>query len=95
MKKTVQENKPGIDKWFNSDVQFNNIYPSTIQLLASKHWTPLAVARKAANFLAAEKNVRILDIGSGVGKFCLAAAYHKPDAYYFGVEQRKSLINHA
>ena len=95
MKKTVQESKPGIDKWFNSDVQFNNIYPSTIQLLASKHWTPLAVARKAANFLAAEKNVRILDIGSGVGKFCLAAAYHKPDAFYFGVEQRKSLINHA
>ena len=92
---SLLENKPHIDKWFNSDIQFNQIYPPSIQLLSGKHWTPLSVARKAANFLAAEKNVRILDIGSGVGKFCLAAAYHKPNAFYFGVEQRKSLINYA
>ena len=51
--------------------------------------------RKAANFLAAENNVRILDIGSGVGKFCLAASYYKPNAFYYGVEQRKSLVSHA
>jgi len=32
-----------------------------------------------------------LDIGSGVGKFCLAGAYYKPSASFFGVEQRKDL----
>jgi len=83
------------EKWFSSDEQFNQLYPLSIQTLARRHWTPLSVARKAANFLAAENNVRILDIGSGVGKFCLGAAYYKPKAFYYGVEQRKSLISHA
>jgi len=81
--------------WFGSDTQFNQLYPSSIQLLAQRHWTPLLIARKAANFLAAENNVRILDIGSGVGKFCLAAAHYKPKALYYGIEQRKKLVTHA
>jgi SAM-dependent methyltransferase len=80
------------EKWIGSDERFNQLYPFQIQTLANRHWTPLMVARKAATFLAAENNVRILDIGSGVGKFCLAAAYCKPHAFYYGVEQRKSLV---
>lgn len=80
------------EKWNGSDDRFNQLYPFYIQVLARKHWTPLTVARKAANFLAAENSVRILDIGSGAGKFCLAAAHAKPKAFYYGVEQRKSLI---
>jgi len=78
--------------WFSSDDQLNEIYPLSIQSKADQHWTPLNVARKASSFLAAEDNVRILDIGSGVGKFCLAAAFYKPKAFYYGVEQRESLI---
>ena len=89
------EKRKFAEKRFNSDEQFDQLYPFSIQVLARKHWTPLSVARKAANFLASENNARILDIGSGVGKFCLAAAYYKPKAFYYGVEQRKSLINHA
>lgn len=83
------------EKWFSSDINFNQLYPLDVQMLDKRHWTPLAVARKAADFLAAESKVSILDIGSGAGKFCLGAAYYKPDAYYFGVEQRKSLIQYA
>ena len=78
--------------WFRSDADFNRLYPVPIQELAQEHWTTLAVARSAADFLAAEPGMRILDIGSGVGKFCLSAAHHKPNAFYFGVEQRKSLV---
>lgn len=81
-----------VEKWFSSDEQFNQLYPLSMQALARRHWTPLGVARKVAGFLAAENNVRILDIGSGIGKFCLSAAYYKPKAFYYGVEQRKSLI---
>jgi SAM-dependent methyltransferase len=66
-----------------------------MQVLAKRHWTPLGVVRMAANFLAAQNNVKILDIGSGIGKFCLGAAYYKPKAFYYGVEQRKDLISHA
>ena len=82
-------------RWFGSDAQFNQLYPAAMQLLAKRHWTPLVVARKAANFLAAESDAKILDIGSGVGKFCLAAAHYKPKAFYYGIEQRKNLIHDA
>jgi len=84
-----------MENLFVSDMDFNQVYPLGIRVLARRHWTPLIVAKKAADFLAAQNDVRILDIGSGVGKFCLAAASHRPDASYYGVEQRKSLISHA
>jgi SAM-dependent methyltransferase len=83
------------EKWFSSDEEFNQLYPLSIQMLARRHWTPLGIASKVADFLAAENNVSILDIGSGVGKFCLSAAYFKPKAFYYGIEQRKNLISHA
>ncbi len=91
----LSEKKIETENWFRSDDQFNQLYPHSIQLLAQRHWTPLVVAKKAATFLAAEKNVKILDIGSGVGKFCLAAANFKPKASYYGIEQRKRLVNHS
>jgi hypothetical protein len=78
--------------WFSSDAEFNSLYPPSIQALAKRHWTPLDVTKKAARFLAGEGNEIILDIGSGVGKFCLAAAHQTPRAFFYGVEQRKSLI---
>ena len=82
-------------KWFTSDGLFNRLYPSSVQAMAPWHWTPLNVAGKVADFLAAENNVRILDIGSGVGKFCLSAAFYKPKSFYYGIEPRENLISHA
>ena len=84
-----------LDHWFSSDAQFHKLYPDSIQLLSRNHWTALSVARKAANFLAVQTGARILDIGSGIGKFCLAAAYYRPGALYFGVEQRKDLVEYS
>ncbi len=84
-----------VANWLNTDRDFNQLYPVRKRILADRHWTPVDIAKKAADFLAAENNVRILDIGSGVGKFCLTAAFHKPKAFFCGVEQRASLINAA
>ena len=103
MQSSIKEQEKGMsvdkridaDRWYSSDEQFNELYPISIQELSKRHWTPLAVARKAANFLTVQDNVRILDIGSGVGKFCLGAAFYKPKGFYYGVEQRKYLIEHA
>jgi SAM-dependent methyltransferase len=80
------------DKWFSSDENFDQLYSSSVRELSRKHWTPLAVALKAANFLAVENNVKVLDIGSGTGKFCLCAAHYKPRAFFTGIEQRKDLV---
>lgn len=77
---------------FSDDAEFNRIYPERFQLKSKKHWTPLLIAQKAAEFLA-EPNARVLDIGSGIGKFCLTAAYHYPQTFFYGVEQRKELVN--
>ncbi|TMI68400.1 MAG: methyltransferase domain-containing protein [Bacteroidetes bacterium] len=84
-----------IENPFVSDAQFDGLFPYSIQHLTKQHWTPLYVARKAAGFLATEKGARVLDIGSGVGKFCLAAASMLPDAFFYGVEQRSRLVYYA
>ncbi|SRR5260221_10966181 len=79
---------------FSNDAAFDWMYPEHFQLLSLKHWTPLAIARKAAEFLA-EPGARVLDIGSGIGKFCLAACYEFPETYFYGVEQRHELVYYA
>lgn len=91
----VRMGREAAGNWFISDDQFNKIYVPEIQQLAKRHWTPLGVAALASRFLATEKGVRVLDIGSGVGKFCLAAGYYHPNARFYGVEQRGDLIEHA
>lgn len=84
---------PGnLNQLFHSDQAFDQLYPNYIQNKASKHWSPIEVAKYAAEFLAAQKDVHILDIGCGVGKFCLTAAYAKPHAMFYGVEQREQLV---
>lgn len=82
-------------RWFTTDLQTDALYPEPIQLLAGRHWTPLNITQMVVEFLATHPGVKVLDIGSGVGKFCLAGAYYKPYASFFGVEQRKRLVVHA
>lgn len=79
------------EKYFESDEMFNSLYPETVAALSRKHWTPLLVAKKASDFLA-QKGANILDVGSGSGKFCLAAAYHHPEVKFTGIEQREHLV---
>lgn len=81
--------------WFSSDLQFHKLYAESLLAQASMHWTPLHITKKAADFLAAEKDKKILDIGSGAGKFCLAAAHYQPGCFFYGIEQRKNLVDAA
>ena len=78
-----------------SDAAFDWLYPERIQQLSKRHWTPMRVAKKAAQFLAEEPGKRILDIGCGVGKFCLIGAHFYPGSSFYGVEQRQDLYNYA
>jgi SAM-dependent methyltransferase len=71
------------------------LYPDAIRQLDNLHWSPLRVIQLATQFLAAEKDTRILDIGSGSGKFCLTGSSLRPNALFYGVEQRKNLVDQA
>ena len=75
----------------SSDDEFNTVYPLKIRKLSSRHWTPVSVAKRAGEFLADREGVKVLDIGSGVGKFCLVAAIYS-HGHFTGVEQREALI---
>lgn len=81
--------------FYHDDEAFNTLYPTSIRMLAKRHWTPLHITRKAIDFFGSSQENRILDIGSGVGKFCLAAAAFAPNSHFFGIEQRNPLVEHA
>jgi len=74
-----------------SDVDFDGVYDPEIRRLSHQHWTPVQVAIRAATLLVGAGATRILDIGSGVGKFCIAGAL-STSAHYVGVERRGRLV---
>ena len=74
------------------DVEFDRVYPHAIRAISRRHWTPVAVARRAAQLFQRAGARRVLDVGSGVGKFVLVAAAAAPEVSFVGVEQRGRLI---
>jgi SAM-dependent methyltransferase len=74
-----------------SDLSFDRIYPAWARQLSELHWTPVDVARRAAKLLGFPASNRVLDIGSGVGKFCLIGAI-TTRATFVGIELRKNLV---
>ncbi|OQP57674.1 methyltransferase [Niastella vici] len=84
-----------LENWFSTDAKMLQLYPEPIRALSRMHWSPLYITQKVVSYLAQNDQVKVLDIGSGVGKFCLAGAFYKPAVSFFGVEQRKELIEHA
>lgn len=77
-----------------SDVRFDQLYSREIRNLSCKHWTPVCVAMRVAELLVTDSDTRILDVGSGSGKFCLVGALTSPGNFY-GVEQRLPLVETA
>lgn len=72
------------------DCTFNMLYSTRIRRLSERHWTPVAIAKIAADYLVDKPNKKVLDIGAGVGKFCLVGAA-TTKGFFYGVEQRASL----
>lgn len=73
------------------DNEFDQIYQDSIKILSDLHWTPVDVALKAAELLVDSPNTKVLDIGSGAGKFCLVGA-SATVGFFTGVEQRSFLV---
>jgi SAM-dependent methyltransferase len=77
-----------------ADGEFDDVYPLEVSSISYRHWTPVAVATLAARWLTERGATRILDIGSGPGKFCIAGAL-STGAHFAGVELRPNLVEAA
>ncbi len=80
------------NKNYPSDDVFDLIYPRAYRIHSERHFTPVNIAVKAAQLLVDSSDDYILDIGSGVGKFC-SIGVSITKANFYGVEKRKKLIN--
>lgn len=74
-----------------SDKHFDTLYPEWVQELSDMFWTPVEVAVRAAQLLAPSEDVQVLDVGSGVGKFCHVGSA-VTGARFYGIEQRSDLV---
>lgn len=79
-------------KKYPSDAVFDTIYPKKYQDHSARHFTPVHIAVKASRMLVDSPSDKILDIGSGVGKFCCIGS-SITSAQFYGVEKRKTLTN--
>jgi hypothetical protein len=75
---------------FLVDGDFDRLLPDDLLPHAQHHFTPLGIATRAAELLVHEPGARILDVGAGVGKFCIVGAAHT-DGVFVGVEHRRRL----
>lgn len=73
-----------------SDRRFDQIYPPEVRVHSRIHFTPVKVALRARDWLGADPSLRVLDVGSGCGKFCLVLAASGPGRVA-GIEQRPNL----
>jgi predicted RNA methylase len=76
------------------DRAFDRFLPYHWRLASSQHWTPLVVVQRVAAWLDELGVETVVDIGSGAGKFCVAAALAS-HCEFTGIEQRARLVEAA
>jgi predicted RNA methylase len=74
-----------------SDQELDLIFPDELRERSPLHWTPVDIAMRAAELLAPEPGVRVLDVGAGAGKLCLVGALVS-EAMWWGIEQDATLV---
>jgi SAM-dependent methyltransferase len=73
------------------DAVFDRLYQRPVRAMSAVHWTPVSVALRAAEWLAPEPGLRVLDVGSGAGKMCCIGAL-ATGGRWIGVEREPSLV---
>jgi hypothetical protein len=74
-----------------TDEQFHSVLPKQVKDKASRFFTPSDIAIQAGKWLSGNDERTVLDIGAGVGKFCLYGAYHTK-SQFLGIEMRAHLV---
>lgn len=73
------------------NINFEKRLPRKYQEMSGRHWSGDDAIFAASEFLC-QYGSRVLDIGSGVGKFCILGASRYPDFVFTGVEKREDLV---
>lgn len=89
MKGVFEKIKVGMEV---ADEEFDALFPNEFHEHSNRHYTSVFIAQKAIGFLAEDPTVKILDIGSGTGKFCLIGAATRPNAFT-GIEYRSEFVD--
>ncbi len=78
----------------DADELLDTLYPDAFRRFRVQHTTPVEVSVRAAMWLAPDGDARVLDVGSGAGRFCLTGAL-TTQGRFTGVEQRPWLVDAA
>ena len=70
---------------------FDLIFPKEARKFSRAHWTPLAAAVRAAALLVDKPGAKILDVGSGAGKVCVAGVL-TTQGHFTGIELDEELV---
>ncbi len=73
------------------DARFDRLFGERLVPLAALHFTPVAVAARAAAWLTEGGATQVADLGAGAGKFCLVGAA-VTGATFTGLEARQGLV---
>jgi len=74
-----------------ADTRFDRLFGPELQRRAWLHFTPVAVALRAAAWLTEGGAAEVADLGAGSGKFCLVGAAATA-ARFTGIERRPGLV---
>lgn len=75
-----------------TDAEFDALLAPAWQAASARFWTPAHVATRVALWLAGAGVTRVVDVGAGLGKFCIVAARAAPQLAFVGLEQRPHLV---
>jgi hypothetical protein len=70
---------------------FDRFLPQELREVSGRYWTPLPIVRRVSMWLREGQVRTVVDIGSGVGKFCVAGAL-LTRCRFIGLEQRAALV---
>jgi hypothetical protein len=73
------------------DARFDQLFGERLLPLSPLHFTPVAVAARAAAWLTEAGATEVADLGAGAGKFCLVGAAVTA-ASFTGIEARAGLV---
>ncbi len=76
---------------FLTNDEFDELYPPDIRAKSQVYWTPLEIAVRTAKMLVDAPGCRVLDVGSGAGKFCVVGSL-VTEGEFVGVEQQAPLV---